>query len=130
MHAATVMIIDDDEVTLSMLEHIVGGLVVGEILLFSSSIKAHAFLLSEAAQRIDLVICDWQMPSISGIKILETLKIKLPECPFFMVTGKPTKDLVISAKRLGVDNFIAKPFVAEDLSKVLSELLEKICPVE
>ena len=130
MHAANVMIIDDDEVTLAMLEHIVKGLVSGEILTFSSSIKAHAFLLSEDAQRINLVICDWQMPGVSGIKILETLKIKLPECPFFMVTAKPTKDLVISAKRLGADNFIAKPFVTEDLSKVLSELLEKICPDE
>ena len=41
-----------------------------------------------------------------------------------MVTVKPTKELVIIAKRLGVDNFIAKPFiaktfVAQDLSKLL-----------
>lgn len=128
MHPANVLIIDDDEVTLSLLEQIVSSLVSGEILTFSSSIKAHAFLLSEDAQRINLVICDWQMPSVSGIKVLETLKLKLPDCPFFMITAKPTKELVISAKRLGVDNFIAKPFVAENLSKVLSELLEKTCP--
>nr|WP_277344121.1 response regulator [Paraglaciecola sp. 20A4] len=120
------MIIDDDDITLTLLEHIVDELVSGEILVFSSSIKANAFLLTEDAQRIDLVICDWQMPSVSGIKILETLRSKSLNCPFLMITAVPTKDLVISAKRLGVTDFIAKPFSSDDLTQKLSVLLDKI----
>ncbi|QHJ13030.1 Chemotaxis protein CheY [Paraglaciecola mesophila] len=126
MHDVNVMIVDDDDITLTLLEHIVEELVSGEILVFSSSIKANAFLLSEDAQRINLVICDWQMPSISGLKILETLRIKAKDCPFFMITANPTKELVISAKRLGVTDFVAKPFSADDLTQKLSVLLEKI----
>ncbi|GAC35245.1 response regulator [Paraglaciecola polaris] len=128
MHAVNVMIVDDDDITLTLLEHIVDELVTGEILVFSSSIKANAFLLSEDAQRIGLVICDWQMPSVSGIKILETLRTKSKNCPFLMITANPTKDLVISAKRLGVTDFIAKPFSSDDLTQKLSVLLEKISP--
>ncbi|WP_158768741.1 response regulator [Paraglaciecola sp. L1A13] len=126
MHAVNVLIIDDDDITLTLLEHIVDELVSGEILVFSSSIKANAFLLTEDAQRIDLVICDWQMPSVSGIKILETLRSKSLNCPFLMITAIPTKDLVISAKRLGVTDFIAKPFSSDDLTQKLSVLLDKI----
>ncbi|WP_166422306.1 response regulator [Paraglaciecola sp. 20A4] len=126
MHAVNVLIIDDDDITLTLLEHIVDELVSGEILVFSSSIKANAFLLTEDAQRIDLVICDWQMPSVSGIKILETLRSKSLNCPFLMITAVPTKDLVISAKRLGVTDFIAKPFSSDDLTQKLSVLLDKI----
>ena len=128
MYAVNVMIVDDDKITLAMLEHIIEELTSGEILVFSSSIKAHDFLLSQDAQRINLVICDWQMPGISGIKILETLRIKKPDCPFFMITAIPTSELVISAKRLGVTNFIAKPFVTVNLINALSKLLEEITP--
>ncbi|MFT5809213.1 MAG: two-component system chemotaxis response regulator CheY [Moritella dasanensis] len=128
LYAANIMIVDDDEITLALINHIVEGLVIGEVLLFSSSIKAQAFLLSQDAQRIDLVICDWQMPSVSGIKILETLRRRKPDCPFFMITAKPTSELVISAKRLGVTNFIAKPFVSDDLIDSLSKLLDKSSP--
>ncbi|GAC22942.1 response regulator receiver protein [Paraglaciecola mesophila KMM 241] len=128
MHDVNVMIIDDDDITLTLLEHIVDELVSGEILVFSSSIKAHAFLLTEDAQRINLVICDWQMPSVSGIKILETLRVKLEDCPFLMVTAMPTRDLVMGAKRLGVSDFIAKPFSSDELTQKLSTLLEKISP--
>ena len=126
VHAVNVLIIDDDDITLTLLEHIVDELVSGEILVFSSSIKANAFLLTEDAQRIDLVICDWQMPSVSGIKILETLRSKSLHCPFLMITAIPTKDLVISAKRLGVTDFLAKPFSSDDLTQKLSVLLDKI----
>ena len=129
LYAVNVMIIDDDDITLSLLKHILDGLVSGEVLVFSSSIKAQAFLLSHDARRVNLVICDWQMPNVSGIQILETLRSKMPNCPFFMITAKPTSELVLSAKRLEVTNFIAKPFVADDLIHKLSKLLEEISPV-
>jgi CheY-like chemotaxis protein len=126
MHDVNVMIVDDDDITLTLLEHMVDELVSGEILAFSSSIKANKFLLTEDAQRIDLVICDWQMPSVSGLQILETLRTKAKDCPFFMITANPIKEIVLSAKRLGVTDFIAKPFSTDDLTQKLTVLLEKI----
>lgn len=123
MSAVNVVIIDDDEITLTLLEHIVEDLTTGYILVFANSTKAKAFLQSEAAASIGLVICDWQMPDISGIDILQTLRDKNLSCPFFMVTANPTKELLMNAKRLGVTDFIAKPFSSDDLAKKISLVL-------
>lgn len=128
MHDVNVMIIDDDDITLSLLEHIVDELVSGEILVFSNSVEAKAFLETDKAQSINLVMCDWKMPDVSGIDILETLRKNLENCPFLMITANPTKELVVSAKRLGVTDFIAKPFSSDELTQKLSTLLEKISP--
>lgn len=43
-----------------------------------------------------------------------------------MITVKPTSELVLRAMSLGITNFMAKPFVADDLVHHLSKLLEKI----
>lgn len=126
MSRINVLIIDDDEITLTLLQHIVEDLVSGEILSYSSSIKAKAFLQTQAARSIGLVICDWQMPSVSGIHILETLRDRNEHCPFLMITANPTKELVVNAIRLGVTDFIAKPFSSDELTKKISLLLEKI----
>lgn len=126
MTAINVLIIDDDEITLTLLEHIVDDLVTGEILSFSSSIKAKAYLQTKAAESIGLVICDWQMPSVSGIHILETLRDRDEKCPFLMITANPTKELVVNAIRLGVTDFIAKPFSSEELSKKISLFLDTL----
>jgi len=126
MSAIDVLIIDDDEITLTLLKHIVEDLVTGQIFVFSNSIKAKAFIQSREAASVGLVICDWQMPSVSGIHILETFRDKNTSCPFLMITANPTKDLVINAMRLGVTDFIVKPIISDELTQKISLILANI----
>jgi two-component system chemotaxis response regulator CheY len=126
MSLINVLIIDDDEITLTLLENIVKDLVFGKTFVFSNSIKAKAFLRSGEAASVGLVICDWQMPSVTGIHILETLRDTRARCPFLMITVNPTKDLVNDAIRLGVTDFMVKPFSCDNITKKISLMLANI----
>lgn len=76
-------------------------------------------------EKIDLVICDWNMPNMTGIALLKKIRSdkRLKDLPFVMVTAEGKKENVIEATREGVTGFIIKPFTAKDLGKKLKLIL-------
>jgi two-component system chemotaxis response regulator CheY len=60
----------------------------------------------------DLVLCDWKMPTCSGLEVLQAIRANddLKDLPFIMISAEAQKDNVISAIRQGVSNHIVKPF--------------------
>ena len=80
--------------------------------------KALALLSREA---FDLVLCDWEMPEMSGLELLSWCREQdhLKTLPFIMVTSRGDKENVIQAIQAGVSDFVSKPFTNEQLlSKV------------
>ena len=59
-----------------------------------------------------LIISDWNMPVMSGIELLTSLRSKKAtmETPFIMLTARGDKDSVISAVKNGVTEYVSKPF--------------------
>lgn len=58
--------------------------------------------------KIDGIISDYQMPGMNGIAFLQKVRIRYPEMPFMMYTGKGQEDVVISALRNGCDYYLPK----------------------
>ena len=80
--------------------------------------KAQAMLTRDA---FDLVLCDWEMPEMSGLELLSWCREQdqLKTLPFIMVTSRGDKENVIQAIQAGVSDFVSKPFTNEQLlSKV------------
>ena len=80
--------------------------------------KAQTLLTREA---FDLVLCDWEMPEMSGLELLSWCREqdRLKTLPFIMVTSRGDKENVIQAIQAGVSDFVSKPFTNEQLlSKV------------
>ena len=80
--------------------------------------KAQAMLSRDA---FDLVLCDWEMPEMSGLELLSWCREqdRLKTLPFIMVTSRGDKENVIQAIQAGVSDFVSKPFTNEQLlSKV------------
>lgn len=77
--------------------------------------------------KIDLVLCDWNMPKVSGLDLLKQMKADsdLKNIPFLMITAEAQKQNIIEAVKTGVSNYIVKPFtadtIAEKLKKVFGE---------
>jgi len=73
---------------------------------------------------IDFVITDWNMPKMTGIDLLKTIRADtdLKSMPVLMVTAEADKSSIIQAIQAGVNNYIVKPFTAE----TLKEKIEKI----
>ncbi len=75
----------------------------------------------------DLVLCDWEMPEMSGIELLQWVRNQenLKEQPFVLVTSLDQKENVVEALQAGVNDYITKPFTAEQLiNKVMKQLVK------
>ena len=75
-------------------------------------------------EKYDLILCDWNMPEMPGIDLLNTIKAddELKGIPFVMVTAEAQKDNIVGAVKAGVNSYIVKPFTAETISDKLKKV--------
>ncbi len=76
------------------------------------------------AERFDLVLLDWNMPSMPGIEVLRAIR-RDPDTrllPVLMITAELERANVIEAARAGVSAYIAKPFTTEILRQKIATL--------
>jgi len=75
--------------------------------------------------RFDLVLCDWEMPEMSGLELLQWMRQEeaYREVPFIMITSRGDKDHVVEAVRQGVSEYLGKPFSPEGLSKKIIKVM-------
>lgn len=68
-------------------------------------------------QSFDLILCDWEMPEMSGLELLVWLRGQPQHAatPFIMVTSRGDKENVIQAIQAGVSDYVGKPFTNEQL---------------
>lgn len=91
--------------------------------------KAQILLSKEV---FDLVLCDWEMPEMSGLELLTWCRQQesLKGMPFIMVTSRGDKENVIQAIQAGVSDFIGKPFTNEQLLTKVKKALHKVGKLE
>ncbi|MCP2075306.1 UNVERIFIED_ORG: CheY-like chemotaxis protein [Pseudomonas lini] len=87
--------------------------------------KAQAMLAREA---FDLVLCDWEMPEMSGLELLSWCRQQdtLKGMPFVMVTSRGDKENVVQAIQAGVSGYVSKPFTNEQLLTKVKQALHKV----
>ncbi|MGH8377216.1 MAG: response regulator [Pseudomonas sp.] len=87
--------------------------------------KAQAMLAKEA---FDLVLCDWEMPEMSGLELLTWCREQnnLKAMPFVMVTSRGDKENVVQAIQAGVSGYVSKPFTNEQLITKVKQALHKV----
>ncbi|AZD57891.1 Phosphate regulon transcriptional regulatory protein PhoB (SphR) [Pseudomonas chlororaphis subsp. aurantiaca] len=87
--------------------------------------KAQALLAREA---FDLVLCDWEMPEMSGLELLTWCRGQesMKSMPFIMVTSRGDKENVVQAIQAGVSGYVSKPFTNEQLLTKVKQALNKV----
>ena len=66
---------------------------------------------------VDLVLLDVMMPDMSGIEVLQQIKLDAAtgRLPVILVTAKTHDDDLLSGYEYGADYYIPKPFTAKQL---------------
>lgn len=75
-------------------------------------------------KKFDLVLCDWNMPEMSGIDLLKAIRAddELKDMPFVMVTAEAQRDNILEAVKAGANNYIVKPFTADTIGEKLKKV--------
>jgi two-component system, chemotaxis family, chemotaxis protein CheY len=78
-----------------------------------------------ASGAVDVIITDWNMPEMSGIEFVRTVRSqeKLSKIPVLMVTTNAAKNDIVDALRAGVTSYMVKPFSPDVMKEKIEGLL-------
>jgi DNA-binding response OmpR family regulator len=114
----TVLVIDDDEAVRSSLEMLLEAYGFQVVLARDGRQGLAAF----RANSPDVVLIDLMMPVQDGLETIPLIRREWPEAPIVAMSGGATIgvwDGLATARKLGADYAIAKPFEAEELLTIL-----------
>ena len=73
----------------------------------------------------DVIILDIMMPKINGLEVLKIIRDKKIDTPVLMLTAKSTIEHKITGLDAGADDYLAKPFNADELLARIRALLRR-----
>ena len=116
--AATILVCDDDP----SLRELVRA-VLGPAYRFAEAADGLEALALARELRPDLVVLAVMLPGLSGIEVLEALRLdeELRSIPVVVITAWSHAEL--DAQVAGADRFVSKPFDPDQLSRAVEELL-------
>ncbi len=117
------LIVDDEPDIRSILEDICQELT--DKIKIAENGKVALEILSH--ERVDAVISDINMPQMTGLQLLASLRNQGNEVPFIILSGYGDKKNTLEALQLGALDFIEKPFDDEKLLALLDVALDLGC---
>ena len=120
---ARILIADDDVILVEMLRFRLEA-VSHEVI---SALDGLAALETAAETRPDLIVLDSMMPVISGPEVLARLKANenLKDIPVVMLTARKGESDIVAALKSGVDEYLTKPFIPQELLVRIENLLAR-----
>jgi DNA-binding NtrC family response regulator len=74
--------------------------------------------------KYDAVLVDWKLPEIDGMEVLRIIKKNHPEVIVVMITGYPSVESAVKAMKLGVSDYVSKPFTPDELKETIIKAIE------
>ncbi|MFZ5650002.1 MAG: sigma-54-dependent transcriptional regulator [Bacillota bacterium] len=90
----------------------------------SSAANGAEGLEALASQDISLVLLDYKMPGMSGLKVLELIKETKPDLRVIFMTGHSSISTALDSLRMGATAYITKPFHLTDLKATINKVLD------
>ncbi|BEH09469.1 MULTISPECIES: sigma-54-dependent transcriptional regulator [Geobacter] len=120
MTAPKILAVDDEELSLLMLENLLAD--AGFAPLTATS-GAQALALLER-EHVDLLISDLIMEGMDGLELLDRVRERYPKVPVIVVTARGSVESAVEAMRRGAYDYLAKPFNPEVLRITLQRALD------
>lgn len=75
-----------------------------------------------------LIISDMNMPKMDGLQLLRAIRTYKPtsRVPFIILTGNADKNVLIEGRKLGLNNYLNKPFTTDGLKKALEAIVGRL----
>jgi len=76
-------------------------------------------------KRFDLLVADLRLPDIDGMEVIKQVKAEKPETEVIVITGYGTTATAVEAMKLGVHDFLPKPFTEDQIKTVIDDALQE-----
>jgi len=116
-----IAVVDDDIMNLMMAEFILQEENY-QVIKLESGMDCLSYLKTDIP---DLILLDIEMPVMNGFKTLEIIKgnKETADIPVIFLTASADVDTVVEASRLGVVDYVKKPFYPQELIKRVKNAL-------
>ncbi len=116
-----ILAVDDNAIVLTRISNTLQN--DYDVITVNSGIRALKYLEME---KPDLILPDIQMEQKNGIETLQEIRgmDDMADIPVIMLTGVEDKDFVLSSARLGICDYILKPFSSDNLLKRIRWVFE------
>lgn len=117
-----ILIVDDSRVMRSIVTRTLrqAGFEEHDVVQAGNGVEALDVIAEEIP---DLVLSDWNMPEMTGIELLRTLRDQGDATPFGFVTSEGSPEMRQRAEDAGAAFLIAKPFTPEVFAEALEPVL-------
>jgi CheY-like chemotaxis protein len=78
--------------------------------------------LAMAPERLDLLVTDYEMPSVSGLALAQKLRLRIRGLPVVMVSGHPEVAGLMDPLHGSRTAFVSKPFPVEKLISTIGSV--------
>ena len=113
-----ILIIDDEEMILSMMEKCLGE----EFSVYTAENAKKALELLNVIP--DIILLDINMPEMDGLELCQLIRGHI-SCPIIFLTARVTEQDVIKGLSVGGDDYITKPFSMDELLARVSAHLRR-----
>lgn len=117
-----VLVAEDEESARNYIEMVLADMGITNVITAADGRQALK-VFQDFEDGVDLIICDWMMPRMSGLDFLKQVRSVRPHLPFLMVTALATMENVEQALAYDVTGYIAKPFPPEQLEEKILLLI-------
>lgn len=90
--------------------------------------SAQTALAKLSANPAHLVLCDYNMPGMDGLALLQALRSNrvTQGVGFILVTGSPTPDMIEKGRALRLNNLVKKPFTTASLKAAIESVVGRL----
>ena len=120
-----VMVVDDMSTSRGLITQALDAMGIRNVA--SAADGPSALRLLETAP-VHLVISDYNMPEMSGLHLLHALRSapKTAKVGFLLITGRADQEIIDHGRRLGMNNFIKKPFQPAELKSAIEAIVGRL----
>ena len=111
MDGKRMLMVDDEEIVLESCRRIFQR----EGFDVTATKSARDALERVATTRFDVILCDWKMPEMDGVDVVDLLDKRAPDTPIVMISGYPSVERATEVMKRGAMDYVAKPFTPEEI---------------
>jgi two-component system, chemotaxis family, chemotaxis protein CheY len=117
-----IMVVDDMSTSRGIISQSLDSLGIRHIVTAENGAHALQVLTKES---VHLVISDYNMPNMDGLKLLHHLRSgpKTKSIGFILITGRAEQEIIDYGRRLRMNNYLKKPFQAKELRECIETVV-------